>query len=143
MNNTANHPKDILIVRNILVGDDTPVDEIHPDTKEVTTWNTKDGFQFKYDGQTYVIPPGETRRYYRFLAEHFADRLIEFILLQREVKEKKALVSNETERAQLHKEIIVDVESYFLDSQTKQTQGEQTKQEVDKLNQEDDLDLNI
>jgi hypothetical protein len=152
------HPEDTLIVRNILVGDDTEIEDVIPyanarpgidpatgaphfvnqiDTNQFEhSWNTKDFFEVRWDGRPHRIRPGETRRMPRYLADHFAKYLIDFILSQREEREKlTGLVKNRMERAKLYKQIIAGVDSYYNgDLYDYQREGNFVEEQVTKLN---------
>lgn len=152
------HPEDTLIVRNILVGDDTEVEDVIPYANarggvdpntgaahfvnQIETnvfeysWNTRDYFEVRWDGRPHRIKAGETRRMPRYLADHFAKYLIDFILLQREEKEKvTGLLKNRLERAKLYKQIIVGVDSYYNgDMYDYQREGNFVEQQVSELN---------
>lgn len=153
------HPEDTLIVRNILVGDDTEIEDVIPYANarpgidpnsgaqhfvnQIETnvfeysWSTKDFFEVRWDGRPHRIKAGETRRMPRYLADHFAKYLIDFILSQREEKEKvTGLVKNRLERAKLYKQIIIGVDSYYNgDLYDYQREGNFVEQQVAELNQ--------
>lgn len=162
------HPEDTLIVRNILIGDDTEVEEVIPyanarpaidpmtgqqhfvnqiDTNLFEhSWNTKDFFEVRWDGRPHRIRAGETRNMPRYLADHFAKYLIDYILLQREDKEKvTGLLKNRLEREKLYKQIIVGVSSYYNgDMWDYEREGTYVEQQVQQLNQSDNArDLGI
>lgn len=152
------HPQDTMIVLNILVGDDTDISEIIPyatprrqgkdsrtpdqfdlnrlDNKEFEhEWNTKDFFEVRWDGRPHRIKPGEQKFFPRYLADHFAKVLIDFMLTKRAKKEKlKGLVGNRAERAKLYKKIIVGVASYY-NGDVFESEGLQVEREVDNLNE--------
>lgn len=152
------HPEDTLIVRNILVGDDTEVQDVIPYANakqgidpnsgvqhfvnQIETniyehsWSTKDFFEVRWDGRPHRIKPGETRRMPRYLADHFAKILIDFILTQREEKEKlTGLLKNRNERTKLYKQVIVGVDSYYNgDLYDYQREGNFVEQQVEQLN---------
>lgn len=155
------HPEDILVVRNILVGDDTDVEEVipyanaRPSTDPGTgqqhfvnqidtnvyehSWNTKDFFEVRWDGRPHRVRAGETRRMPRYLADHFAKHLIDFILIKRESSEKvTGLLKNRGERAKLYQQIIVDVDSYYNgDLWDYEREGTYVEQQVDQMNRSD------
>lgn len=155
------HPEDTLVVCNILVGDDTDVDDVIPyanarpsidpqtgqphfvnqiDTNLFEhTWNTQDFFEVRWDGRPHRIRAGETRRMPRYLADHFAKHLIDFILIQREKREKvTGLLKNRLERAKLYKQIITGVDSYYNgDMYDYEREGTFVEQQVTQLNQSD------
>lgn len=152
------HQEDTLIVRNILVGDDTEVQDVIPYANakpgidpnsgaqhfvnQIETdvyehsWSTKDFFEVRWDGRPHRIKPGETRRMPRYLADHFAKILIDFILTQREEKEKlTGLLKNRQERAKLYKQIIIGVDSYYNgDLYDYQREGNFVEQQVQEMN---------
>ncbi len=131
------HPEDTLIVMNILVDDETEVEEVipyansrrdprHPDAGTSMdfsrldnhifehSWNTKDYFEVRWDGRPHRIYPGKTRHFPRYLAEHFAKAMIDFILTKREDKEKlTGLMRNRLERKKLYDQIIIGVASHY------------------------------
>lgn len=152
------HPEDTLIVRNILIGDDTDIEDVIPyanakpgvdpatgaphfvnqietDSFEYS-WNTKDYFEVRWDGRPHRINAGETRRMPRYLGDHFAKYLIDFILMQRETKEKvTGLQKNRTERAKLYKQIVIGVDSYYNgDMFDFQREGNFVENQVSQLN---------
>lgn len=152
------HPEDTLIVRNILIGDDTEVEDVIPyanarasidpstgqqhfvnqiDTNLFEySWNTKEFFEVRWDGRPHRIKAGEIRRMPRYLADHFAKYLIDFILIHRETREKvTGLLKNRLERAKLYKQIIVGVDSYYNgDMFNYEREGTYVEQQVDQLN---------
>lgn len=155
------HPEDTMIVRNILVGDDHEMEDVIPYANarqsvdpstgaqhfvnQIETnifeniWNTRDYFEVRWDGRPHRIKPGETRRMPRYLADHFAKYLINYILSTREEKEKKqGLVKNRLERQKLYDQIIVGVDSYYNgDMWDHERQGTIVEQKVEQLNQPD------
>lgn len=155
------HPEDTLIVRNVLVGDETEVEDVIPyanarpsidpstgqqhfvnqiDTNLFEhSWNTRDFFEVRWDGRPHRIKPGETRNMPRYLADHFAKNLIDFILIHREEKEKvTGLVKNRMERTKLYKQVIVGVSSYYNgDSWEYGREGNYVEQQVADMNRND------
>lgn len=153
------HPEDTLIVRNILVGDDTEIEDVVPyanarpsidpqtgqqhfvnqiDTNLFEySWNTREYFEVRWDGRPHRIRAGETRRMPRYLADHFAKYLIDFILMQRETKEKvTGLQKNRLERAKLYKQIVIGVDSYYNgDIWDYEREGNFVEHQVSELNQ--------
>ncbi len=151
-------PEDILIVRNILVGDNTEVSDIIPYANARPSidpstgqqhfvnqidanifehvWNTSEFFEVRWDGRPHRIKAGETRRMPRYLADHFAKYLIDHILTQREQKEKvTGLLKNRLERAKLYQQIIVGVDSYYNgDMFDYEREGTYVEQQVQQLN---------
>jgi hypothetical protein len=126
------HQEDTVIVQNILIGDETEIEEVIPyaiakqeqgnpspfsqiDNHIFNhTWNTKDFFEVRWDGRPHRIKPGQQRFFPRYLADHFAKNLIDFILIKREEKEKlTGLVKNRLERKKLYDQIIVDTAQYY------------------------------
>lgn len=149
-------PEDIILVKNILINVEKEVEETipyanakhdvdpltggtHPINRIETNtymhvWNTKDYFEVRWDGRPHRIKSGQTRQFPRYLAEHFARYLIDFILTEREEKEKlKNLVSNKIEREKLYNEIILEVTSYFHGDDY-QSEGQFVEQQVEQLN---------
>lgn len=161
------HPEDTLIVRNILVGDNTEVEDVIPYANsrpgvdpntggahfinqiETNTfehsWSTREFFEVRWDGRPHRIKPGETRRMPRYLADHFAKYLIDFILVRREEKEKlTGLLKNRLERAKLYKQIIVGVDSYYNgDLYDYQREGNFVEEQVTKMNNDTSPSFNI
>lgn len=160
------HQEDTMIVKNILVGDDHQMEDVIPYASarqsidpstgaqhfvnQIETnmfeniWNTKDFFEIRWDGRPHRIKPGETRRMPRYLADHFAKYLIDYILSTREEKEKKTgLTKNRLERKQLYDQIIVGVDSYYNgDVWDHERQGVIVEQQVADLNKNDNaIDL--
>lgn len=155
------HPEDTLIVRNILVGDNTEVEDVIPYANarpsidpgtgaqhfvnQIETnvfeysWNTREYFEVRWDGRPHRIKAGETRRMPRYLADHFAKYLIDFMLTQREDREKvTGLLKNRLERAKLYKQIIVGVDSYYNgDSWDYEREGNYVEKQVTELNRAD------
>lgn len=155
------HPEDTLIVCNILVGDDTEVEEVIPyansrpsldpgtgqqhfvnqiDTNIFEhSWNTRDFFEVRWDGRPHRIKPGDSRRMPRYLADHFTKGLIDFILTQREDKERlTGLLKNRLERKKLYDQIITGVDSYYNgDMWDYEREGNYVEQQVQQLNQPD------
>lgn len=155
------HPEDTMTVRNILVGDDTEVEDVIPyanarpsvdpstgaqhfvnqiDTNLFEySWNTKEFFEVRWDGRPHRIKAGETRRMPRYLADHFAKYLIDFILIHREDREKvTGLLKNRLERAKLYKQIVIGVDSYYNgDMFDYEREGTYVEQQVSQLNKAD------
>lgn len=154
------HPEDTMVVVNILTDDDTEVEEVipyanprhdprHPtagtslDFSRVDTniyehsWNTKDFFEVRWDGRPHRIKPGQQRFFPRYLADHFAKGLIDFILTKREKDEKlTGLMKNRLERAKLYKQIVVNVASYYNgDSFDGERDGFRVERQVEQMNQ--------
>lgn len=155
------HPEDTLIVCNILVGDDNEIEDVIPyanarpsidpatgtqhfvnqiDTSIYqNVWNTRDFFEVRWDGRPHRIKAGETRRMPRYLAVHFAKHLIDYILSQREEKEKvTGLVKNRLARQKLYDQIITGVDSYYNgDLWDYEREGTYVEQQVQQLNTPD------
>lgn len=155
------HPEDTMIVRNILISDETEIEDVIPyanarpsvdpqtgqqhfvnqiDTNLFEySWNTRDFFEVRWDGRPHRIKPGETRRMPRYLADHFSKYLIDFILTQREMKEKvTGLLKNRLERAKLYKQIIVGTDSFYNgDMWDFQREGNYVEKQVNELNKVD------
>lgn len=154
------HREDTMIVCNILVNTAYDVNEVipyatarhdprHPaagtdmDFGQVDnhlyehSWNTKDFFEVRFDGRPHRLKPGQKRYMPRYLADHFAKHLIDFILIKREEKEKlTGLVKNIVERRKLYNKIIVGVANYYEgDAFGDETEGLRIEREVDALNQ--------
>lgn len=151
-------PEDIMLVKNILVNVDEEIEEVipyanakqdldplsgsaHPINRIETntyrhTWSTNDYFEIRWDGRPHRIKAGETRQMPRYLADHFAKYLIDFILTKREVDEKlKNLVGNKLEREKLYKQIVIKVTSYYnSDLYDFQTEGQYVENQVQSIN---------
>lgn len=154
------HPEDILVVRNILVDDDEEIEEpipyavaksdLDPNTgaqhfinRQEThvydhSWRTKDFFEVRWDGRPHRIPAGKERLMPRYLADHFAKHLIDYILIRREKKEGLTnLLRNRLERTALYQQIIVRVESYYNSSLYDfQREGDRVEQQIQQLNRQ-------
>lgn len=161
------HPEDTMIVRNILMGDDTEVEEVIPYANSRPSvdpstgaqhfvnqiesktfdhyWSTKDFFEVRWDGRPHRIKPGETRNMPRYLADHFAKHLIDFMLAQREEREDlKGLVKNRRERQKLLDQIIVGVaSSYNGDSWDFEREGNYVEDQVNRMNQGPDNSIDL
>lgn len=155
------HPEDTMIVKNILIGDNHEMQDVIPYANarqsidpstgaqhfvnQIETnifenvWNTSDYFEVRWDGRPHRIKPGETRRMPRYLADHFAKYLIDYILSAREENEKlTGLVKNRLERQKLYDQIIVGVDSYYNgDGWDYERQGVIVEQKVEELNKPD------
>lgn len=148
------HQEDTVIVKNILVGDNTEVEEVIPYATAKReqgrqdpfaqidnhiynhTWNTKDFFEVRWDGRPHRIKPGQERFFPRYLADHFAKNLIDFILIKREEKEKiTGLVKNRLERAKLYEQIIVGTAQYYNgDPLDGASEGLRVERQVEEMN---------
>lgn len=153
------HPEDILVIRNILVDDNNEINDTIPYSQsqqdiDPTTgqahfinrqqtnqylhkWNTKDYFEVRWDGRPHRIEPGKIRLMPRYLGEHFAKHLIDYILTREEDKRKVTNLKNNMVRRQgLYNQIVEKVESYYNGGITI-TPGQQVEQQVQELNQND------
>jgi hypothetical protein len=162
------HPEDILVVHNILVGSNHEVEEpipyarakedIDPNTGAVHfvnrieadvymhSWNTKDYFEVRWDGRPHRVRAGERRRMPRYLANHFAKHLIDYILIHQEDEENErrkqrslpaisGTLRSRAKREELYKQIIESVDSYYNeDLYDFQRPGEQLERQVQELN---------
>lgn len=73
-------------------------------------WSHSDFFQVKFDGKPYRIAPGKTALLPRFVAEHFAKHLANHLLQKKEDETgRRGLVSSPTERPNILKQIITEV----------------------------------
>lgn len=154
------HPEDTMIVVNILVDDATEVEEVIPyanprhDPRHPTagtaldfsrmdtsiyehTWNTGDFFEVRWDGRPHRIKPGAQRFFPRYLADHFAKGLIDFILTKREKDEKlTGLMKNRLERAKLYRQIVTGTASYYNgDVFEGERDGFRVERQVEEMNQ--------
>lgn len=86
-------------------------------------WNFKDGFFFAWGGQYYWIKTGETKTYYRFLAEHAADTMATYLITREYLATKTVdsdgvphyksnILQNAAKREELMNKIIVGVEEW-------------------------------
>jgi hypothetical protein len=120
------HENDILIVHN----PDVDCDVI--DTEE--NYSHKDYFQVRWSGHPHRIPPGQTRRMPRFLAEHYAKHLADHMLMKMEEETgRKGLVQSSFERPRMLEKIILGVDTYFL-GESEVEEGEKVSKIVDELN---------
>lgn len=128
------HENDILTVANI----DVDCDVI--DTEE--NYPHKEYFQVRWSGHPHRIPPGQTRKMPRFLAEHYAKHLADHMLMRMEEQTgRKGLVQSSFERPRMLARIILGVDTYFL-GETAAEEGAKVAAMVDQLNPgEKELDL--
>lgn len=161
-NGPKEHPEDTLIVRNILVDDETEVIESipysnvkrdvarsdvfnfsQPDTHIYEHhWNTKDFFEVRWDGRPHRIKPGESRYMPRYLADHFAKNLIDFILNKREQNEHlTGLTKNRNARAELYSKIIEGVSSYYNGDTFGSSEGLRVERQVTQMNDSNAYDV--
>lgn len=94
-----------------------------PYEKEIE-WNFKDGFFFFWGGKVYTLKPGEQKTYYRFLAEHCAKHMVDY-LINREYQASKKMgedgiprynkniLNNEIVKKKLWNKIILGVEEWY------------------------------
>jgi len=142
---------DILVIQNIDIDCDDVTEEIetkflaktNPETgqvirqrvEEVVSWAHKDFFQVKKGGYPYRIAPGETRRYPRYIGEHYANHLIDHMLMKKEKEtNQKNLVRNPAERKALLDKIIIDTE--YLHREDEISEDQKTFEKVKELNKE-------
>lgn len=94
-----------------------------PYEKEIE-WNFKDGFLFFWGGKAYVLKRGEERTYSRFLAEHCAKHMVDYVLNKKYLTTKRMgddgtprydqnILNNEILKKKIRSEIIVGVEEWF------------------------------
>lgn len=94
-----------------------------PYQKEIE-WNYADGFLFFWGGKAYVLKRDEERTYSRFLADHCAKHMIDYILNKRYIATKRMkddgtpqydnnILQNEVLKNQIRNQIIVGVEEWF------------------------------
>jgi hypothetical protein len=125
---------DILVVKNI----DIDCNDI--DSEE--GYSHKDYFQARWSGKPHRIPPGETKRMPRFLAEHFAKHLADHVLMKMEAKfksqgiDRRGLVQSPIERPRVLKEILVAVDTHY-GSDFEINEGEKVANQVKDLNPEE------
>lgn len=156
------HPEDTMIVKNILIDDETIVEEVIPyatirnqahDPRTPSqydfnrldnhlyehSWSTKDFFEVRWDGRPHRVKPGQQRFFPRYLADHFAKALIDFILTKREKDEKlTGLMKNRLERAKLYKQIVVSVASHYNGDGFGDSEGLRVERQVAEMNQKSD-----
>ena len=111
------HPGDILIVRNIDV-DCSQEDE---------GFNHKDCFRVNWGGKPYSITPGESKRFPRFLAEHYAKHLANHIY---DISEDKS-----RSRQEIIDESIVKVDEWYNADPLKD-ENEEVSDWIETLNKE-------
>lgn len=97
------------------------------------TFEHKDGFQVRWSGRAFTIPPGETRKMPRFLGEHFAYHLANHILDIEGKKIGRELRADPVWRPKILKRIIVDEEPFF--SAMGDSVGNALANKVDQMNQ--------
>ena len=98
------------------------------------TFEHSDGFQVRWSGRAFNIPPGETRKMPRFLGEHFALHLANHILDKEGEKIGRTLRADPIWRPKVLKEIIVDEEPFF--SGLGDSVGNALASQVDQMNQD-------
>lgn len=142
--------QDIILVKNVDIDCSEVTSEIvktsrryqDPDTGQMSSmyedipeeWNHKDFFQVKWSGHPHRIEPGKTRRMPRYIAEHYAKHLADHMLGKMEKKlDKKGLITSMTERPKMLRQILVEVEEYFLQP-VEETEGARGIAEVEALN---------
>lgn len=102
------------------------------DSREITEekeieWNFKDGFFFAWGGKHYVIKPGESMSYPRYLADHCVKHMIDYILNTRYLATKRTgedgtprydtnILQNDVLRKKLRNEIFQGVEEWYSGS---------------------------
>jgi len=123
------HELDVLIVCNPDVNcnvQDTEDDYPH-----------RDYFQVKWSGHPHRIPPGQTKKMPRFLAEHYAKHLANHLLIKMEEETgRKGLLQSSSERPKMLAKILLGVDTYFLGESVVE-EGEKVSQIVDTLNPEE------
>lgn len=93
--------------------------------QERFNWNFKDGFFFAWGQQYYWLKPGEQKTYSRFLAEHAANKMIDYILTKEYLATKTVdsdgvphyqnnILQNPQKREKLLNEIIMGVEEWSV-----------------------------
>ena len=123
-------PEDIVLVQNI----DLDCDFFD----ELENYSHRDYFQFRWNKQPFRLKPGETRRFPRYLAEHFAKHLANHILIKRQDKTKNLnLLGNDVERKKLLNEIIISVENYYHQDE-ELNPGQVAAAQVEELNREEE-----
>ena len=93
--------------------------------KEEFQWNFKDGFFFAWGGQYYWLRPGQTKTYYRFIAEHAANKMADYLLTREYMATKTVdsdgvphyannILQNAQKRQSLLNRIIQGVEEWAI-----------------------------
>lgn len=101
-------------------GNAKPIEVPYEDEIE---WEFKNGFFFLWGGKAYVMKPGETKEYPRFLANHCMKEQIQYILNKRYdaskrvmengiVTHEKGILTNQLMKKELEKQIMVEVVEY-------------------------------
>lgn len=138
------NPQDLIVVKNI----DTDCSDISSDVVKTTKlivdeegnrateygehaeeWSHDEGFRVKWEGQWFNIPPGESKVFPRFLAEHYAKYLADHSLAKRNKPENSI-----TERPKVLAEILIKIQQYF-NAEPETTAGEAVVAQVSALNE--------
>jgi len=144
------HKDDIVEVCNIAVGYDDIIEEIVADSETTAdaagkphtryfersvTFNLKDGFSVRYGGQTHRIPPGESRMFPWYIAEHYSKYLADFMLSKKEKEtDRKGLINSPVERPAMLERILIRIVQPFAED-SPLSEGLQAIKVVDELNQ--------
>jgi len=118
------HEQDYIRVRNIAINDDSietdivrvPRTLIDSEGRETAgyyeeiedSWDNSKGFRVRWGGKPHIIKPGESKAMPRFLAEHWADKLADHMLLRMGKK-----LNDKVARKQLLNKILEEVESFY------------------------------
>lgn len=89
-------------------------------------------FQVRWSGRVFSIPPGETAKMPRFLAEHFATQLADHILGKMGDAQNKMLRNDPRLKPQILKEIIVKEEPFFFSGP--ETVGDEIAKQFEEMN---------
>jgi hypothetical protein len=94
-----------------------------PEEKEIE-WDFSRGFFFFWGGKAYTIRPGETKAYYRWMAEHCVGHMVQYILNRKYQSTKRMdpdgtprydnnILSNQVLRKTLVNRLVEGVEEWF------------------------------
>lgn len=133
------HPKDILLVKNIDIGCTSIEEAMVPVQRRARMGDKvisrevnmsiridhKQWFEVRLDRRAYRIMAGQTKRMSRDIAEHFAKHLADHILMKQEIadttmqegiKVRPNYVRNPSKRVAVLKQILIGVEEWFQDN---------------------------
>lgn len=88
-------------------------------------WDFANGFFFIWGGQPYRMAPGETKTYYRFIADHCVKNQVQHELNKRlmasryltadgQPRYKDSILTDRNLRKQLHDQIVVGVDEWYV-----------------------------
>ena len=135
--------QDLIRVRNIAVNDHTiesDIVQVPRTLKDIEgnetgvyyenieqEWDNSKGFRVKWGGKPHVIRPGETKVYPRFLAEHYASKLADHMMM---VTGKN--LKDKISRRKFMDKIMVEVVSFYEDDD--RDEGEIVFDRVEEVN---------